>query len=350
MKEFSLTEVAAIRECSLFMDRSGQVPEQVLQIIYDKRLFKWFVPERYNGRLTGLSEALRVFEEASSIDGSFGWLVTIGSGGGYFVSCFPPNVSEEVYAAPEAVIAGSGTPTGTAARVEGGYRVTGAWKYCSGAPFATTFTATALIDGGPDVLAFALRPDQVEVVPDWRSFGLRATGSHSIVVKDAFVPSERAFQVGNPQYDDHSIYRYPFAPFAVASFAAVSLGIGKHFLEQASLILKEQRDRWDHSHPARTAAVEELLAQGTLRLQQHADSFYEAIDRSWSAHGQGGSAEHEHLQAVQAGRALASAALSAAQAVFPLLGMTVLMEDHPLNRIWRDLHTVCQHASLQDIS
>ena len=36
--------------------------------------------------MAGLPEAVRIFEQASFIDGSFGWAVTIGAGGGFYVN------------------------------------------------------------------------------------------------------------------------------------------------------------------------------------------------------------------------------------------------------------------------
>ena len=348
MNWFQASEIEQIRNLSSDMDRTGILHEAALHIIYQQKLFKLFVPERYNGRFTALPEALRIFEQASWIDGNFGWAVTIGSGGGYFVSSFPPDVSEAVFSPKSALIAGSGNATGTAIRVDGGYRLSGTWGYCSGAPHATTFTATALVDEGPEVLAFVLEPDQVEIITDWHSFGLRATGSHSIAAHDVFIPQERAFRVGNSEYDASPIYTYPFMAFAVASFAAVCLGIGRHFLDESAQLVEANQARWDRTNPARAKFVSERIAEGKALLDRHSHQFYHAVERSWSNHAEGGADEANTEEVVRHGRAAAAAVLQSAQAIFPHLGMAALMEHQTINRVWRDLHTAAQHASLKE--
>lgn len=347
MDWFTADEVERIREYSLAMDRSRQVEDTVLEIMYDKRLLKLFVPERYNGRMTELPEALRIFEEASRIDGNFGWLVTIGSGGGYFAASFPPDLSEDVFAGRKAVIAGSGSPTGQAVRVEGGYRVSGTWKYCSGAPFATTFTATAVVEGSEEVIAFAMKPEQAEIIEDWHAFGLRATGSHSIRVENAWIPEERVFQVGHAQYDSSPIYTYPFMPFAVTSFAAVALGIGNRFLDESAHFLETMRDPWKAANPDRVAVLQHLLDEGNRLLSEQRERFYEAVQISWEQHVDGKLTEESIDRVQRAGREAAASALSASQRIFPYLGMAALMEDQTLNLVWRDLQTACQHGALR---
>lgn len=64
-----------------------------------------------------------------------------------FVPSFSPAVAERIYAPVDAVIAGSGYATGKARNVPGGYRVTGQWKYASGAQYARVFTANAVLEG-----------------------------------------------------------------------------------------------------------------------------------------------------------------------------------------------------------
>lgn len=107
---FNEETVRAIREQSHEMEQTGQLTSQVLELIYDHNLFKLFVPGELDGNMTPLPDALRIFEETAWIDGSLGWLVNIGSGGGFFTSAISPEVSKTLFANREAVIAGSGFP------------------------------------------------------------------------------------------------------------------------------------------------------------------------------------------------------------------------------------------------
>ena len=101
-------------------------------------------------------------------------------------------------AAEELVLATSGgsdflAGSGTAVRVEGGYRVTGRKVFGSGSPGAHVFMTMAIHDdaaSGPTVLHIAVPLDApgVTVADNWRTLGMRGTGSNDILLQDVFVP------------------------------------------------------------------------------------------------------------------------------------------------------------------
>ncbi|HZG87725.1 acyl-CoA dehydrogenase [Paenibacillus sp.] len=350
---------AALRDASRRWEAAGVIDGEALSFIYEEKLFKLFVPEVYGGRMEPLPAALRLFEAAARLDGSFGWAVTIGSGGGFFAACLPPSSAERVFADPKSVIAGSGSPTGTAVRVDGGYIVNGSWAFCSGAPYATTFTAVAAVAGEDDALAFAFRPDQVDIVPTWRAFGLKATASHTIVAKDAFVPDAFAFRVDETPYRDEPIYRVPFLPFAESSFAAVAVGVARRLLEEAERWTDACADRWSAGGKTRLAFVRERLREAAAELDAQAERYYAAVERAWERHvgiggsgganeAGGGGGDDAWAEAGRRSKLAAAASLRAGAELFPILGIGVVMEDHPVNRAWRDLQTACQHTLLVD--
>ncbi|KKO54824.1 acyl-CoA dehydrogenase [Paenibacillus sp. DMB20] len=348
---FTNQQIDMLREQSLRMDQEGTPTPEVLRFIYDERLFHLFVPDGLEGRMSTLPDAVRIFEECSRIDGNLGWLVTIGAGGGFFVPFMPEDISREVYARREAVIAGSGTPSGIARRVPGGYRVSGSWKYCSGSSHATVFTANAVIDhpdaatdkghpGEPAIRSFILQPHQVRIDHDWKAFGLKATASHRIAVEEAFVPEEMTFSIAEMRaYHGEVIYRYPFLPFAQASFAAVALGISRHFMEAADELIKQRG-----SHEPLVHRWNEQMKV----LEQARSAFHETIEESWSElldHGALTPIVEEKVSSVCI--STAGLSLKCGQTLFPLLGLAAAMENTAVNRCWRDLQTACQHALLR---
>lgn len=330
---------------------AGMLTPRILDYIYEAKLFKLFVPKELNGLMLPLPEALRLFEKASWIDGSFGWLVTIGSGGGFFSATLPSGQAKPLFSGANAVVAGSGHANGIARPIEGGYIVSGQWKYCSGSTYASLFTANCRVEGRPgeetEIRSFAFLPEQVSIIPDWNSFGLKATESHSIAVHEAFVPEERTFDImSTPNYDD-PIFRYPFLPFAQTSFAAVCLGICRHFLEEARAFANEKQEDWGRTRPQRMEGLFRALGEQEASLEAVAGHFYETIERTWSSFVNSGEmTEHQQREVGQCCQQLAGSTLAYAHVIFPQLGMAVLMEDNLINRIWRDLHTVTQHSVL----
>ena len=85
-------------------------------------------------------------------------------------------------------IAGSGR----AEKVEGGYRITARKRFASGAPAGDLLMTGAILEGegDPVVLHFAvpMNAPQVRVLDNWRTLGMRATGSHDVLIEGQFVP------------------------------------------------------------------------------------------------------------------------------------------------------------------
>ncbi|MDR0271474.1 acyl-CoA dehydrogenase [Paenibacillus sp.] len=344
---FTQQEIGSIRNQSRQMELEGEITSEALQYIYDKKLFHLFVANDLEGNMTPLPEAIRIFQECARIDGSFGWLVTIGAGGGYFVPFMTEEIGRTVFARPEAVIAGSGATTGTARRVEGGYIVNGRWKYCSGSTHATTFTANAILETEdqlesgevPQLVTLIMQPDQIQIHKDWNTFGLKATASHSMVVTDAFVPDEMTFSFSEYRsHEDELLYKYPFLAFAQTSFAGVAMGLADHFLEAAEEYLRGRGNEY---------GLEELYKQ-KKEFAHPKDAFYMVLDKSWDVLSQKESLSPEMEQRISSEcMTVAKASLGCGFKLFPILGLSACMEDTDVNRTWRDLQTACQHALLR---
>ena len=83
--------------------------------------------------------------------------------------------------------------TGTARKVDGGYRVTARKIFGSGSPAGSLLMTMAIYDDpqdGPTVLHFPVPLDApgVKVLDNWRTLGMRSTGSNDILLEDVFVP------------------------------------------------------------------------------------------------------------------------------------------------------------------
>lgn len=338
------------------MERNGALCPEVLELIHDRGMFKLFVPKELGGRMLGLPEALHIFEDAAWADGSFGWLVQIGSGAGFFATVMEPDAVRQLFTHRNFYIAGSDRPMGTARRVQGGYKITGTWPFASGASHASLFTATCRIasDDADDgkLRAFAFLPEQVEIDEDWNAFGLKATGSHTIHVADAFVPDAYRFDVAAPHFHfDHPVYHYPFQPFATANIASTAIGIARHFFEAARVHIDRKQSSWMEKTPERYDRVNRLLAEQEAKFLRVREDFYSAVELSWHSHLEGSPLEASHLDAVTGrSKAVAQAGIDGAQSVYRHLGMDVIMENHPLNRIYRDLHVATQHGLLVDMT
>jgi len=76
--------------------------------------------------------------------------------------------------------------------VEGGYRLDGRKFFSSGSPAGDLLVTSARLEteAGAEVLHFAVpfSAPGVEVLDNWRTLGMRGTGSNDVVLRDVFVP------------------------------------------------------------------------------------------------------------------------------------------------------------------
>jgi alkylation response protein AidB-like acyl-CoA dehydrogenase len=82
--------------------------------------------------------------------------------------------------------------SGKAEKVEGGFKVSGRKVFSSGCPSGQLFMTMAIYDDpqdGPQVLHVPVPfADGVKIVDTWHTLGMRATGSHDVVIEDVFIP------------------------------------------------------------------------------------------------------------------------------------------------------------------
>ncbi len=86
-------------------------------------------------------------------------------------------------------IAGSGK----AEKVDGGFRITARKVFSSGAPAGSLLMTSAVWEGdgdGPQVLHFGIpmNSPNVKIIPVWKTLGMRATGSHDVLIEGHVVP------------------------------------------------------------------------------------------------------------------------------------------------------------------
>lgn len=326
-----------------YHEESKKLPAEALRFLYDQRLFKFYVPETSGGLELSLPDSLTLLAEVAKIDGNLGWLLSTGSGASYFYGFMEPSVAEEVFAQEKAVIAGSGHPSGEAKLVNGGFQISGSWKYCSGADIATTFTFNCKIAGSDQIKAFILQPDQVKIKHDWDAFGLKSTYTHTVEVAEVFIPDHRTFDITQTPYHRHPIYKVPFLPFAQASIASVGYGIADRILDVSKKIATANKEFWQSEDLNRYGYLLKKVNVLSENLQQDYLSLSQQIIKGW-----------QQVKADEIGddwpaaidilsKKLSRSALKAGSELIPYLGMDAIKEHNYINYLWRNLQTASQH-------
>jgi len=210
------------------------VPMDVIEAFKKAGVYRAATPRRFGGDALPPSEFLRIVERISQVDASAGWVASFGSA--VYLAALPLETQAALYSGgPDVVFAGGLFPVQKVERVDGGWNVSGEWKFSSGCRGADLIGVG--LAGGEGTqgkpLTALLRPEQVEIVENWDVVGLQGTGSNDLRVHGQFVPDEWTFIRGGEPTVDEPLYRYPSIAYAAQVLAAVNLGTGRAALDYA---------------------------------------------------------------------------------------------------------------------
>ncbi|WP_119392595.1 acyl-CoA dehydrogenase family protein [Taklimakanibacter lacteus] len=132
-------------------------------------------------------------------------------------------------------IAGSGK----AEKVEGGYRITARKVFTSAAPIGDLLMTGAVCDG--EVLHFGIpmNSPNVKVMDNWRTLGMRGTGSHDVVIDGHVVP-DAAIAVKRKAGEWHPLFQI-IATIAFPLVYSVYVGVAESARDIAVDLARKRR-------------------------------------------------------------------------------------------------------------
>lgn len=340
------------------IERERDLPAPVMAAMVEAGLFRLYLPRRFGGLEVDPITFNRVVQEVARLDGSVGWNLMVGATYGALAAFLSPAAAEQIYSAPDVVLAGTINPSGRAVVVPGGYRVDGRWSYGSGIQHSRWVIGNCIVydgdeprpgaDGLPEMRIVILPTAECEIHDTWRVSGLRGTGSHDYSVIDRFVPDEQtliAF-VAEP-YEPGPLYACPFITIFAASVAAPPLGMARGAIDALVELAgsktpmgSRQRLRDRPSIQADVARAEGLVGGARAFL-------FERLSALWARLTSGAPVTLNDRALVRL--AGTHAAIGAAQAVdlmYNAGGGTAIYESCPLERHFRDVHAATQHIGV----
>jgi 3-hydroxy-9,10-secoandrosta-1,3,5(10)-triene-9,17-dione monooxygenase len=213
-----------------------RLSEDLLQALAGSGLLRMRVPLRYGGYESDMRTVTEVLAELARGDGSTAWTASVWLISSWMVGLFPDAVRDEVFADPDVRISGILSPGAMAVPTNGGYLVNGKWSFNTGAQHSDWNVNAAVRptpDGQHEPVMVLFPMSDLQVIDDWNTVGMRASGSVTTVAKDVFVPAERVLPVGpviggaHPLQQDPAapMWRAPFMPIACTTVGAVAYGL-----------------------------------------------------------------------------------------------------------------------------
>ena len=320
--------------------------------------FRIAAPTRFGGLETNLRTMLDVSSTIAEGDGGASWVTTLSNINHWALGLFDERAQAEVYAdGPDVVISGVVSPTATARRVEGGYRVSGQWPYASASLHATWCTGgVVVLDEDDSVLdqGMALIPSSDYTVDDtWYVAGMRASGSNTVVADDVFVPEHRMLSMMGAfsgsyvaERTDSAFARSAFGPMLVMVLVGPQLGMGRAAIDLVTTKAAEKSLAYTvFERQADSVAFQMMVAEAALKIDTahlHAHRAADDVMR-WAEAG-----VYPDLVSRARVRGDAAVALrSVTEALNILLDATgagAFADVNALQRIWRDSNVGARHA------
>jgi alkylation response protein AidB-like acyl-CoA dehydrogenase len=224
---------------------------------------------------------------------------------------------------------------GTAARVEGGFRISARKSPSSGCPAGDVLVGSARWEASPDgpqVVHFSVpfTADGVHIDETWDTMGMRATGSHTVVLDDVFVP-DTAIALIREAGRWHPVFNV-VAGAALPLIMAVYVGVAEAAAAQAISLAGKRND---------TTVVAPLLGRMLSRLHTAQDAVHTMIALSGDLRFD---STVEHAAAVLSRkRVAAEAAIDTVRLAMEAVGGASYLTATGLERLYRDVHGALYH-------
>ncbi|ETW95635.1 MAG: hypothetical protein ETSY1_29765 [Candidatus Entotheonella factor] len=348
------------------IERKQRLPSALVEQLHVAGFYSLVIPRELGGLQADPLTFLRVVERMAEGSGSVGWnlanngiaqLITLG---------LPDEGVHEIYAHDaDTVVAGTAVQGGGQAEpVDGGYRVSGRWRFGSGCQESSWMLGSfQILDGDqprrtPDGTSLFWRGvfsrSEAEVVEgSWDVSGLRGTGSFDWTVKDVFLPEHRTMvHAGAPL--DNQWNRWPGIGYALPAqcwvgphHSAVITGIARAGIDALIELAGGKTPRGRTGLLCENPQVQDAVGRADAAL--NAGRIYRSamIADLWNtiAAGQETTLEQRsrcRLAAVYA----ADNAREAMDLMYRCGGSTSFQSESRLAECWRDLQVVGQTVTI----
>jgi 3-hydroxy-9,10-secoandrosta-1,3,5(10)-triene-9,17-dione monooxygenase len=222
------------------------LPEATIRELHESGLFRILQPQRVGGAELDFGTLVEVCAELARGSASTGWVYGYLASHHWMLGMWPREAQAEVWgSSADTLIAASLIfPGGRAKAVDGGYRLSGHWGFCSGVDYCDWNILGGIVAGDPaddafEYRMFLLPKSDYRIIDKWHTSGLVATGSREIEATDAFVPPHRTLAVhltkGGPTpgstVNPGPLYRIPVLATFGYVIAGVPLGIAQAALD-----------------------------------------------------------------------------------------------------------------------
>jgi alkylation response protein AidB-like acyl-CoA dehydrogenase len=328
-------------------DRIRELTKPVVAALIDGGFFHMLKPKSLGGMELKPSIFAQVTEAISTADASTAWVTCQSNGCSTTAAYLDPAVAKEIWGPVNGILAWGPAGPYEATRVDGGYRITGRWRFASGSQNATHLGAHMRVEGENGTRTFLFPKSSATMVDIWHTVGLRGTSSNEYFVDDLFVPDQRSLFRDDPKYrrEQGLLYRFTSGQLYSIGFGGVGLGIGRAVIDEF-LRLPAGKVARGASKPMReNNVVQAQVAMCEARWRSARLLLHDAADRAWDTIEQTGEMTLEQRANIRLASTWAiQSAREVVNTLYHAAGSMAVFEENPYERRLRDMHTVAQQS------
>jgi 3-hydroxy-9,10-secoandrosta-1,3,5(10)-triene-9,17-dione monooxygenase len=330
-----------LRERAGEADRNGRFSDEAIRKLREKGFFRILQPARFGGYGLDPSTLWRVTRQLGRGCGSTAFIVSLLAVHSWIVGMFMTAAQREVFKdGADAVVSNLSVGSGV-------------WDFASGIDFADWVIVALNVpdtEGNMEERIGLVPRREFAVEHDsWTTIGARATGSKRVTLSDTHIPFHRTITWADVEagtypgleVNDGPLYQRTgggsiLVLSSAAPVVAVASAMIDHSIEEATR--RKVEKQWFAIELGRRASQ---IHMAHALLLHDADEVYEAglNRRDLSLETQ---ARHRADAAI-----IARTALAAADGLVEALGGSIFRADHPIERLFRDIHAMATHHRVQ---
>jgi alkylation response protein AidB-like acyl-CoA dehydrogenase len=338
------------------IERERRIAPKVLAALHEAGLFRMLLPVSLGG---GAADALtfnQVIEAISAADASTGWCLAQAVASSHAAGFLDPKIAREVFDGPDGAVAW-GPPAGLAKAVvvEGGYVVSGKWRFASGSMHCPWMGGHSTVfegdkprldpQGRPVNRTMLFHKEKATIHDTWHVLGLRGTRSNDYEVRDLFVPEAYTTWRDLPadRREGGPLYNIPLLTLYGIGFSGVALGLARASLDAFIKLAATKKSGGGLGSTAvlrDNAVIQSRVAKATGRLESARALLRETLREIWHASAKTGGFSLEQRARLRV--AITSAMDQGCRVVdfaCRAAGTTAIFAGSAFERRFRDMHT-----------
>lgn len=334
-------------------DKNSTISPNIANIIRQEEIQRLIWPKEYGHAQLDWRTFVDLVSKVGYYNLSAAWLTYFFSAHNAWVNYYPKEIRDEVYN-QGGFVADVFAPIGKVEAVEGGYTITGTYNFVSGINYSDWVGVGAIMkfddSEKPERVGILLKVSDLKVEQTWDSFGLRGSGSNTLIVDNIFVEPNKILRfskiIANSQpqeenFDENYLYfNTPFYPGFYVGFAAMAIGGAERVVEEFEKHTAG-RVRFSGVKEKESPTSQRVLSELSLELLTVKSLMNEYITMMETD--KGGPYEGAKYKAIRA-KIIDKCANIGVKSLLTL-GGHALLKGHPVELFTRDLMAIATHIT-----